>query len=138
MLICWTSAKSNNHLETFLFVSSALSGLMRLFLRGFTVVRPPKGTMGFMISSGRGRSLLPSRTAEQVQAASAKRRSAVVLAEHSRVKAVREIHEGDETVPAGATGTIVHVIKGGVGYDVEFTVPRHIVISAARDELAPA
>jgi hypothetical protein len=54
------------------------------------------------------------------------------------VRAVREIHEGDETVPAGATGTIVHVIKGGVGYDVEFTAPKHVVISAGRDELAPA
>jgi hypothetical protein len=42
--------------------------------------------------------------------------------------AVREIHEGDETVPAGATGTVVHVIKGGGGYDVEFTAPKHVVI----------
>jgi hypothetical protein len=38
------------------------------------------------------------------------------------------IHEGDETVPAGATGTVVHVIKGGGGYDVEFTAPKHVVI----------
>jgi hypothetical protein len=41
-------------------------------------------------------------------------------------------------VPAGATGTVVHVIKGGVGYDVEFIAPKHVVISARRDELAPA
>ena len=62
----------------------------------------------------------------------------VVLLEHTRVKALREIEEHGERVPAGATGTIVHVIKGGVGYDVEFTAPKHVIISAARDELAVA
>ncbi len=61
-----------------------------------------------------------------------------VLPELSRVRAIREIEEAGERVPVGATGTVVHVIKGGIGYDVEFTVPRHIVISASRDELAPA
>jgi hypothetical protein len=78
------------------------------------------------------------RSVGHLRDAAAKIRGAAVLAEHSRVRAVREIHEGDETVPAGATGTIVHVIKGGVGYDVEFTAPKHVVISAGRDELAPA
>ena len=60
------------------------------------------------------------------------------ISEHARVRAVKDIHEGDESVPAGATGTVVHVIKGGVGYDVEFTSPKHVIISASRSELAPA
>jgi hypothetical protein len=62
----------------------------------------------------------------------------LVLPEHSRVRAVRDIREGSESVPAGATGTIVHIVKGGIGYDVEFTSPKHVVISANRSELALA
>jgi hypothetical protein len=61
-----------------------------------------------------------------------------LLPEHSRVRALRDIRDGDESIPAGATGTIVHVIKDGVGYDVEFTSPKHVVISAACSEVAPA
>jgi len=61
-----------------------------------------------------------------------------IFPEHARVRAVTEIHEGDEIVPAGATGTIVHVIEGGIGYDVELTSPKHIVLSASRSELEPA
>jgi Domain of unknown function (DUF4926) len=61
-----------------------------------------------------------------------------LLPEHSRVRALRDIRDGDESIPAGAVGTIVHVIKDGVGYDVEFTSPKHVVISATRSELAPA
>jgi hypothetical protein len=57
------------------------------------------------------------------------------FAEHSRVKAVRDICEGGETVSAGSTGTIVHVIHGGRGYDVEFTWPKRVVISALPSEL---
>lgn len=66
------------------------------------------------------------------------RRMVAVLPEHARVRATCSIQDGDESVPAGATGTIVHVIRGGVGYDVEFTSPKHVVVSAARSELAPA
>jgi len=58
--------------------------------------------------------------------------------EHARVRAVTEIREGDQLVPAGASGTVVHVFKDGAGYDVEFTAPVHVVISALRRELAPA
>lgn len=61
-----------------------------------------------------------------------------LLPEHSRVRALRDIRDGDESIPAGATGTIVHVVKDGVGYDVEFTSPKHVVISATRSELTPA
>lgn len=61
-----------------------------------------------------------------------------LIPEHACVRAVKDIREGDKVVPAGATGTVVHVIKGGVGYDVEFKSPKHVIISAARSELAPA
>jgi hypothetical protein len=113
-----------NYQETFLFLSWAFNGVMRSFSEGFPVARAKD-----ILSAGRDdgtKGNLP-----RVRPA-----AKMALAEHSMVRAVREIHEGDETVPAGATGTIVHVIKGGVGYDVEFTAPKHVVISAGRDELA--
>jgi hypothetical protein len=102
------------------------------------VRRTPKDVSSFALSTGTKGTFSLMRSVGHLRDAAAKIRGAAVLAEHSRVRAVREIHEGDETVPAGATGTIVHVIKGGVGYDVEFTAPKHVVISAGRDELAPA
>ena len=64
--------------------------------------------------------------------------STAPLPELSSVVAVREIHEGDKTVPCGARGAIVFVHDGGVGYEVEFVEPVHLVVSASRDELAPA
>ena len=74
---------------------------------------------------------------QRIRAAKPLIKKPAVLAEHARVKAVSRIDERDESVPA-ITGTVVHVIRGGVGYDVEFTLPRHVVISATRDELALA
>jgi len=76
--------------------------------------------------------------AKRIWSARAAVDATAALIEHTRVKALRAIEEHGESVPPGATGTIVHVIKGGAGYDVEFTSPRHVVISATRDELAPA
>jgi hypothetical protein len=102
------------------------------------VRRTPKDVSSFALSTGTKGTFSPMRSVGHLRDAAAKIRGAAVLAEHSRVMAVREIHEGDELVPAGSTGTIIHVIKGGVGYDVEFTSPKHVVISAGRDELAPA
>ena len=57
------------------------------------------------------------------------------LKEYSLVKARRDIHEGAHCVRAGAIGTIVHVVRGGVGYQVEFTAPKHLAISARPSEL---
>jgi hypothetical protein len=57
------------------------------------------------------------------------------ISEHARVRAIKEIREGAAVVPIGAIGTVVHVIKGGIGYDVEFISPLHTVISASRSEL---
>ncbi|WP_292532950.1 hypothetical protein [Methylocystis sp.] len=57
------------------------------------------------------------------------------FAEHCRVKAVCDIHESGEIIPAGSTGTIVHVICDGLGYEVEFTSPKLVVVSAVRSEL---
>lgn len=60
------------------------------------------------------------------------------MQEHSRVRALHDIRVDEELVPAGATGTIVHVIimKDGFGYDVEFTSPKHVFIAAAQSEIA--
>lgn len=67
------------------------------------------------------------------------------LAEYSMVRARCLITEGGESVPAGARGAIVHVVKRKigpincvVGYVVEFVSPRHVVISARRSQLTPA
>lgn len=67
-----------------------------------------------------------------------KRKPSLLFKEYSLVKARREIREGAHSVPAGATGTIVHVIRGGAGYQVEFTAPKHLVISALPSELIRA
>jgi hypothetical protein len=37
------------------------------------------------------------------------------LHEHSLVRAAKEIRDGDQVVPQGASGTIIHMINGGVG-----------------------
>ena len=57
------------------------------------------------------------------------------IKEFSLVKAISEIREGDKSVPVGATGTIVDVLLGGIGYQVEFTEPKHLVISVTRFEI---
>jgi hypothetical protein len=59
------------------------------------------------------------------------------LPEHSRVRSTVNIHDAEETVPLGAEGTIINVIRGGIGYIVEFTKPAHKIVSARRDELEP-
>jgi hypothetical protein len=56
------------------------------------------------------------------------------LLELSSVVALREIREGDKSVPKGSEGTIVSVHDGGTRYEVEF-VKVHVVIAAARAEL---
>jgi hypothetical protein len=60
------------------------------------------------------------------------------ISELTRVVAVRDIHEGRDTVPAGATGTVVFVYEDGAGYEIEFTSPFHTVISARRDAIRRA
>ncbi len=67
-----------------------------------------------------------------------KKRAAPRFKEHTLVRALREIREGTDSIPAGATGTIVHVLGGGVGYQVEFTAPKHLVISARPSDLVRA
>jgi hypothetical protein len=69
---------------------------------------------------------------------SVKRKTSPRFKEYSLVRALREIREGAHSVPAGAIGTIVHVIRGGVGYQVEFTEPKHLAISARPSELGRA
>jgi hypothetical protein len=96
------------------------------------VRRTPNDVSSFLQNTGIKKAFIQSRLAPQENSKTA------ILAEHSRVKAIQEICDGDDTVPVGAMGTVVHVIKGGVGYDVEFTTPKHVIVSAGRDELSLA
>src|SRR5208337_1866124 len=101
-----------NHSETFLFLRWTFDGLIRPICEGFHVVRrTPKDVSSFALSTGTKGTFSLMRSVGHLRDAAAKIRGAAVLAEHSRVMAVREIHEGDELVPAGSTGTIIHVIK---------------------------
>jgi len=63
------------------------------------------------------------------------------FAEFTRVKALKEIREGTDIAPAGSVGTIVDIVRGVrgvVGYIVEFTSPRHVVVSVRPSEIAAA
>jgi hypothetical protein len=57
-------------------------------------------------------------------------------AELSRVTLRRNVMSGNGTVPAGSTGTIVHVYPGGSAYEVEFASPVHAVATVKADDLA--
>lgn len=57
------------------------------------------------------------------------------FSELSSVIAIKEIHEGGRTVRPGARGVILFAHDAGVGYEVEFVEPEHLVISASPDEL---
>ena len=46
----------------------------------------------------------------------------IALIEHSRVRLRRALSEAN--LPGGAAGTVIHVYKGGKGYEVEFTEGR--------------
>ena len=67
-----------------------------------------------------------------------KRKPVPLFKEYSRVGRYAKSAKATMSVPAGATGTIVHVVRGGVGYQVEFTAPKHLVISARPSDLGRA
>jgi len=103
-----------------------------------SVERPKKAT-AMTLAKLQHPSKTPDKGTEDRGAAmSFKRRPSPRFKEHSLVRALREIREGGDSVPAGATGTVVHVIGGGIGYQVEFTAPKHLVISALPSELIRA
>ena len=54
------------------------------------------------------------------------------------VVSLRHPQECDGRVlPKGATGTVVYVYDGGVGYEVEFEEPFHCVATVERDDIRP-
>jgi len=57
-------------------------------------------------------------------------------AELSRVTLARNVESEDGTVPAGSSGTIVHVYPGGPAYEIEFTSPVHTVATVKADDIA--
>ena len=40
-----------------------------------------------------------------------------------------------KVLPEGTRGAVVHVYKGGVGYEVEFGEPFHCVVTVGRDDI---
>ena len=58
------------------------------------------------------------------------------FAELSRVAVVRALHQGDDIVPEGAVGTIVHVYAEGEAFEVEFSTPAGTVILAKRGDVS--
>lgn len=58
-------------------------------------------------------------------------------AELSRVTLARNVEFEDGVLPAGSSGTIVHVYPGAPAYEVEFTSPVHTVATVKADDIAP-
>jgi hypothetical protein len=46
------------------------------------------------------------------------------------------LHAEGESLPAGASGTVVEVLRGGAAYIVEFFRPRHCVVTVHDHALA--
>lgn len=57
-------------------------------------------------------------------------------AELSRVTLAHNVESEDGVIPAGASGTIMHVYPGGPAYEVEFTQPFHTVATVKADDIA--
>jgi type I restriction enzyme, R subunit len=59
------------------------------------------------------------------------------LSELSRVRLVQDISDGAEVIPADSTGTVVHIYQDGEGLEVEFTTPRHAVLTLRSTQVRP-
>jgi hypothetical protein len=57
-------------------------------------------------------------------------------AELSRVTLAHNVKSENGVIPAGSTGTIMHVYPGGPAYEVEFTSPIHTVATVKADDIA--
>lgn len=53
------------------------------------------------------------------------------LGEYDRVRLTAGLSDQGKTYPAGSTGTVVHVHRGGVAFEVEITAPMHGVVTVA-------
>ena len=56
------------------------------------------------------------------------------LVELARVKTRRALRQGEDAVPAGALGTIVHVYEQGQAFEVEFST-QQVVLTALGSDL---
>ena len=63
-------------------------------------------------------------------------RRAQIRPELSRVTLAKAVDSNDGLVPAGSTGTIVHVYRDGTAYEVEFTRPLHAIATVEADDIA--
>jgi hypothetical protein len=59
-------------------------------------------------------------------------------AELSRVTLAHSVDSDDGVIPAGSTGTIVHVYPGAPAYEIEFTAPIHTVATVKADDIITA
>jgi hypothetical protein len=59
----------------------------------------------------------------------------MALAEGTRVRLTRDVREQGRLHGVGSTGTIVHVYRDGVAFEVEITHPGHDVVTAMADAL---
>jgi hypothetical protein len=141
----WDGRKLRKRGQIFMERSNLLfmerPNLLRRLARAKVMERPKKVT-AMILAKLQHPSKTPDKGPEvrgwSKPAMSFKRRASPRFKEHSLVRARCEIREGGDSIPAGATGTIVHVIGGGIGYQVEFTMPRRLVISALPSELIRA
>ena len=58
------------------------------------------------------------------------------FADLSTVALVRAVDVGGRALPAGARGTVVGAYADGLGYEVEFDVPFHAVVTVQAGDLA--
>ena len=59
------------------------------------------------------------------------------LPEHSVVRTLVDLIEGDVRIPAGSVGTIVLTVPEKDGFEIEFDKPIQAVIGAWRHEIEP-
>lgn len=95
----------------------------------------PVGNSELVAKKSSGSSLFTVDIPVRRRVSHAPNSAAHALPELSSVVTVHEIREGSKVVPKGSKGAIVFVHEGGAGYEVEFTEPVHLVISASRDDL---
>lgn len=63
-------------------------------------------------------------------------RGCAPVVELQRVTLARLVDCEEGRVPAGATGTIVHVWRNGAAFEVEFTQPFHAVATVQAQDIA--
>jgi hypothetical protein len=62
-------------------------------------------------------------------------KEAAMLAEFGSVRLLRDIIYNGTLFPKGSAGIVVEIHDGGVGYEVEFSVPAEEVVGLRREDL---